>query len=256
MTFKGKVVLVTGASSGIGAATAQLLATKYATVALVGRNERNLKEVASRCVQPGTPDPFIIIADVVNESECPKVIEQVIEKFGKLDVLINSAGIIENGSIETSSLDQYDRVMNVNCRAIFHLTQLSIPYLIETKGNIINVSSVCGLRAFPNVLAYNMSKAAINQFTSCVALELASKGVRCNAVCPGVIVTDLHKRGGMSDEAYKAFLEHCKTTHALGRPGEVNEVAASIAFLASDDASFITGVQLPIDGGRHAMCPR
>lgn len=256
MSFKGKVVLITGASSGIGAATAQLLSTKNATLALVGRNEENLKEIASRCKQPDIPEPLVIIANVVNESEPPTVVDQVIEKFGKLDVLINSAGIIENGSIETSSLDQYDRVMNVNCRAIFHITQISIPHLIKTKGNIINVSSVCGLRAFPNVIAYNMSKAAINQFTSCVALELASKGVRCNAVCPGVIVTDLHKRGGMSDEAYQAFLEHCKTTHALGRPGEVIEVAATIAFLASDDASFITGVQLPIDGGRHAMCPR
>lgn len=256
MSFEGKVVVVTGSSSGIGRGTAELLSTKKAILALVGRNEENLKEVAERCKQPNVPEPLVIIADVANESEPPKIIDQVIQKFGKLDVLINSAGIIANGSIETCSLEQYDNVMNVNCRAIFQLTQLAIPHLIKTKGNIVNVSSVCGVRSFPNVIAYNMSKAAINQFTSCVALELALKGVRCNAVCPGVIVTEIHKRGGMSDEAYQAFLEHCKTTHALGRVGEVNEVAATISFLASDDASFITGVLLPIDGGRHAMCPR
>lgn len=259
MSLQGKVVLITGASSGIGAAVAEkFLSIKGMALALAGRNEENLKEIADRCKQQSNNaiEPLIIIADITNELEASSVIKQVIEKFGKLDVLINSAGIIENGSIETSNLGQYDRVMNINCRAIFHLTHLAVPHLIKTKGNIVNVSSVCGLRAFPNVLAYNMSKVALNQFTSCIALELASKGVRCNAVCPGVVVTELHKRGGMNDEAYEAFLEHCKTTHALGRPGQATEVAEAIAFLASDEASFITGVQLPIDGGRNAMCPR
>jgi len=96
----------------------------------------------------------------------------------------------------------------------------------------------------------------VDQFTRCVALELAAKGVRVNCVNPGVTVTNLHARGGMDPETYKKFLEHSKTTHALGRPGDVKEVAAAIAFLASDAASFSTGVSLPVDGGRHAMCPR
>lgn len=163
---------------------------------------------------------------------------------------------IGSGTIETTSLDQFDHIMNVNVRSLFRLTQLAVPHLIETKGNVVNLSSVCGIRSFPNVLAYNISKSAVDQFTNCVALELAPKGVRVNSVCPGVIITELHKRGGMDNEAYENFLEHCKNTHALGRPGNVDEVAAAIAFLASDSASFITGVQLPVDGGRHAMCPR
>lgn len=173
-----------------------------------------------------------------------------------MDVLINNAGILETGSIENTNMEQFDRVMNTNIRSIFHLTMLAVPHLIATKGNIVNVSSVNGIRSFPNVLAYNISKTAVDQFTRCVALELAPKQVRCNSVNPGVTVTNLHKRGGMNDEAYVKFLEHSRTTHALGRPGNATELAEAIAFLASDAASFITGTNLPVDGGRHAMCPR
>lgn len=146
--------------------------------------------------------------------------------------------------------------MNINVRSVFHLTQLAVPYLIATKGNIVNVSSVNGIRSFPGVLAYNISKSALDQFTQCVALELADKQVRVNSVNPGVIVTNIHKRGGMDEEAYAKFLEHSKATHALGRAGNVEEVAEAIAFLASDRSSFITGTLLPVDGGRHSMCPR
>lgn len=255
MSFVNKVIIITGASSGIGAATAEHLSKQQADLVLVGRNATNLREIVDAC-QANEANVLEVIADVCDEDDAKRIIDAAIEKFGKIDVLINSAGIIGSGSIENTSLDQYDNIMNVNCRAVFRLTQLAVPHLIETKGNIVNLSSVCGIRSFPNVLAYNMSKSAIDQFTNCVALELADKGVRVNSVCPGVIVTELHKRGGMNDEAYAKFLEHCKQTHALGRAGNVEEVAAAITFLASDSASFITGVQLPVDGGRHAMCPR
>lgn len=163
---------------------------------------------------------------------------------------------MERGTIEDTSLEQYDRVMNTNMRAVYQLTMLAVPELIKTKGSIVNISSVNGIRSFPGVLAYNISKAAVDQFTRCVALELAPKGVRCNSVNPGVIITEIHKRGGMDEEAYAKFLEHSRSTHALGRPGQVEEVSGVIAFLASDKASFITGASLPVDGGRHAMCPR
>lgn len=121
---------------------------------------------------------------------------------------------------------------------------------------MVNVSSVNGIRSFPNVLAYCVSKAAVDQLTACTAIELAAKGVRVNAVNPGVIMTPLQMRGGLSDEQYQKFLEHSKTTHALGRVGEVDEVAEAIAFLASDNSAFITGISMPVDGGRHALCPR
>lgn len=257
MNFNGKVVLITGASSGIGAGTAEYFAKLGATLALTGRNAVNLNATIEKCVTAeGTPRPLPIIGDITDESDAKMIIEKVVQTFGKLDVLINNAGIIDRGTIETTSLEQYDRVMNTNVRSLYHLTMLAVPHLIASKGNVVNVSSVNGIRSFPGILAYNMSKSAVDQFTRCVALELAAKGVRVNSINPGVIITDIHKRGGMNDEEYSKFLEHSRSTHALGRAGNVEEAAAAIAFLASDLASFITAVQLPVDGGRHAMCPR
>lgn len=255
MNFDGKVVLITGASSGIGEGTAKYLAKLGALLALTGRNVDNLNKVGAACETVGQK-PLLLVADVTKVDDNKRVIDEIIAKYGKLDVLVNNAGIIGNGSIEDTSLEQYDEIMNTNVRAVYHLTMLAVPHLVKSKGNIVNLSSVAGNRSFPGILAYGMSKAAIDQFTRCTALELASKQVRVNAVNPGVIVTDIHKRGGMSEEAYAAFLEKCKQTHALGRPGTPEEVASTIAFLASDAASFITGVTINVDGGRHAMCPR
>lgn len=253
MSFAGKVVLITGASSGIGRATAVHLAKLGASLSLSGRNVSNLKDVQTEI---NGKHCFTVTGDVTKETDTQHILNETVKRFGKLDVLINNAGILETGTIENTSLEQYDRVMNTNIRSIYHLTMLAVPHLVEAKGNIVNVSSVNGIRSFPGVLAYNLSKTAVDQFTRCVALELAAKGVRCNSVNPGVTITNLHKQGGMNDEAYVKFLEHSRTTHALGRPGQVAELAAAIAFLASDSASFITGVNLPVDGGRHAMCPR
>ncbi|XP_034115471.2 uncharacterized oxidoreductase TM_0325-like [Drosophila albomicans] len=255
-SFKDKVIIVTGASSGIGAATAVHLASLGGKLVIVGRNVKKLKETADNILAVGGSAALQLEVDMNKEADVEQIIPATIKHFGKLDVLVNNAGIIELGSIETTSLEQYDRIMNTNVRAVYQLTILATPELIKTKGNIVNVSSVCGLRSFPGVLAYNVSKSAVDQFTRCVARELASKGVRVNCVNPGVIITELQKRGGLDDDAYAKFLERSKETHALGRPGEVGEVAAAIAFLASEDASFSTGVNLPVDGGRHAMCPR
>jgi NAD(P)-dependent dehydrogenase (short-subunit alcohol dehydrogenase family) len=252
--FTGKVALITGASSGIGAATAKLFSRLGATLALSGRNLENLEKVAKEC--EGEKPPILIKADLGIEEDTKLILEKTISELGRIDILVNNAGVLEMGTIENSSLEQYDRVMNVNLRAVYHLTMLAVPHLVKTQGNIVNISSVNGIRSFPGVLAYNISKAGLDQFTRCVALELAPKGVRVNSVNPGVIVTELQKRGGLTDEAYANFLERSKETHALGRPGNVDEVAKAILFLASDDASFTTGCNFPVDGGRHAMCPR
>lgn len=265
MDFTDKVVIITGASSGIGAGTAEYLSKCGASLVLVGRNADNLQKISEKCTANKTssstttspPPPLLITADITKEHDVERIIDETIKHYNRLDVLINNAGIIGVGSIENTSLEQYDTIMNTNVRSIYHLTMLAVPHLVKTQGNIVNVSSVNGLRAFSGVLAYCVSKAAIDQFTRCTALELAPKKVRVNSVNPGVIVTDIHKRGGMDEQAYQTFLERCKTTHALGRPGQVDEVAAAIAFLACNEFSgFITGASLPIDGGRHAMCPR
>ncbi|EDV94829.1 uncharacterized oxidoreductase TM_0325 [Drosophila grimshawi] len=255
-SFKQKVIIVTGASSGIGASAAVHLASLGGLLTIVGRNVEKLQETAEKILAAGGSSALQLQADMNNEADVERIIAATLAKHGRIDVLVNNAGIIEIGTIENTSLAQYDRVMNTNVRAIYQLTMLAAPELVKTKGNIVNVSSVNGIRSFPGVLAYNLSKAAVDQFTRSVALELAPKGVRVNSVNPGVIVTNIHKRGGMDEATYQNFLEHSKTTHALGRTGDVKEVAAAIAFLASDEASFTTGVSLPVDGGRHAMCPR
>ncbi|CAO1297143.1 unnamed protein product [Diamesa tonsa] len=256
MDFTNKVIIITGASSGIGAGAAEYLSTLGASLVLTGRNLLNLKETAKDC----KGSPLLVVGDVNVEADRVNIINKTIEKFGKLNVLVNNAGMGEGGDIQTgivsTTMEQYDQVMDTNVRSVFHLTQLAIPHLIKTQGNIVNVSSVAGPRSFPNLLAYCMSKAALDQFTKCVALELAPENVRVNSINPGLIATDFHKRLGMNDEDYQTFLEKSKETHALGRVGTVDETSHAIAFLASDLASFITGAQLPVDGGKAAMCPR
>jgi len=257
MQFAGKVVLITGASSGIGAATAKHFAKLGASLALAGRNKQNLTKVASECTKSSNDkDHLLLTGELTNEIDTKALLDKTIQYFGKLDVLVNNAGILESGSVENTNMAQYDRLMNTNVRSIYHLTTLAVPHLIKTKGNIVNVSSVNGIRAFPGVFAYCISKAAVDQLTRCAALDLGPKQVRVNSVNPGVTVTNLHTTGGMNKEQYEAFLKRAQETHVLGRPGQPEEVARTIAFLASDDASFITGVSMPVDGGRHAMCPR
>jgi NAD(P)-dependent dehydrogenase (short-subunit alcohol dehydrogenase family) len=195
-------------------------------------------------------------ADISNDAEANQALSKAISALGGIDILVNAAGHIANGTIEDTSLKAWDDMLNINVRTIFNLMQKALPSLIERKGNIVNVSSVTGLRAFPGVLAYCVSKAAVDQLTRCSALELAAKGVRVNAVNPGVVVTEIHKRGGMNDEAYAAFLERSKQTHPLGRVGRPEEIADLVLFLASDEASWITGATYSIDGGRAQTCAR
>lgn len=191
------------------------------------------------------------------ESDNQSFIDKTIERFGKLDVLINNAGEGRDGSIETATLADIDFAWNTNTRSVFHLTSLAVPHLIKTKGNVVNVSSVAGLRSFPGFLPYGLSKAALDQFTKCISLDLAPKGVRVNSVNPALIVTNFHKKVGMDDETYDRFCERAKVTHPIGRPGTTSEVAHAIAFLADNKAaSFITGTLLAVDGGMVMSCPR
>jgi NAD(P)-dependent dehydrogenase (short-subunit alcohol dehydrogenase family) len=253
--LRGKVALVTGATSGIGRATALRFAEEGAQVTLVGRSRGALSEVAAEIVARGG-EAFAVVADVTKEEDAERVVRETIDDFGALDVLVNAAGILSNGTVETTSLAAWDAMLDVNLRAVFNLMRLSVPHLEKRAGNVVNVSSVTGLRAFPGVLAYCVSKAGVDQLTRCAALELAPKKVRVNAVNPGVVVTQVHRRGGMSEENYATFLEHSKTTHPLGRVGEAREVAELILFLASERAAWITGATYSIDGGRAQTCAR
>lgn len=253
--FAEKVVLVTGATSGIGRACALRFAGAGAHIAAVGRNEEALADL-SKEVRATSGKTLLLQADLSLSQEAERVVDRTIEHTGGIDVLVNAAGHIATGTIEDTSLEAWDAMLNINLRAVFYLTQRAVPSLIERRGNVVNVSSVTGMRAFPGVLAYCVSKAGVDQLTRCTALELAAKGVRVNAVNPGVVVTEIHRRGGMTDEQYDSFLERSKQTHPLGRVGQAKEIAELVFFLASDRASWITGATYSIDGGRAQTCAR
>ncbi|TNE47105.1 MAG: SDR family oxidoreductase [Deltaproteobacteria bacterium] len=253
--MQGKVVVVTGASSGIGWSTALKFAQEGAVVVVAARSEAKLQELAALIREQGG-QVTVCPTDLMKDEDMENLVQSTLDQRGRLDVLVNAAGIIGSGTIENTTREAWDTMMQLNTRSPFYLMQLAMPALIESQGNVVNVSSVTGVRSFPGVLTYCVSKAALDQLTRCAALDVASKGVRINAINPGVVVTNLHKQAGMDDEAYSKFLEHSKTTHPLGRVGTPEEAAELIYFLASPRAGWITGVTYELDGGRAQTCAR
>ncbi|XP_030378162.1 uncharacterized protein LOC115626821 [Scaptodrosophila lebanonensis] len=257
MSLSGKVVITTGASSGIGAAIAQVVAREGARVVLVGRNLVNLQATQAVLVQKQgrqAGDVLIVQGDVTKDSK--SIVQQTLAKFGRVDVVVNNAGVLSVGGLADLDIEEFDRVLNTNLRGVVLLTQAALPELLKTKGAVVNVSSVAGLRPFAGALSYGVSKAALDQFTKITAMELAPLGVRVNSVNPGFVVTNIHSRIGIKDEVYDAIHQRAIETHPMGRVGDVLEVAEAVAFLASDKASFTTGALLPIDGGKHNLTPR
>ncbi|MCR4416945.1 MAG: SDR family oxidoreductase [Ignavibacteria bacterium] len=247
-----KIALITGATSGIGNATLRKFIAEGFFVVGVGRNQNKLDELKNEFGD----SIDVYRADVSKKEDRINLVEYLKSKNYELDVLVNSAGILRNGTIENTSLEAWNEMIETNLTSTFHLMNLCIPLLEKKKGSIVNVSSVTGLRSFPNILAYCVSKAGVDHLTRCAALELAPKGIRVNAVNPGVVVTNCHLNSGMDQEAYNRFLEHSKTTHPIGRVGKAEEIADLIFFLASEKAGWITGETIAIDGGRHLTCAR
>lgn len=253
--FFGQRALITGASSGIGRATALLLAQRGAHVALVARDQNALQSLSQEIQHQGG-QVSLYPGNLLDQHERKRVVDSLLQSLGGLELLVNAAGAIKSDSVENATLEGWAWLMELNLTAPFHLLQLCLPALKASQGSVVNVSSVTGVRAFPGVMSYCVSKAGLDQMTRCAALELAQDGIRVNSVCPGVVRTELHKRSGMDEEAYMKFLHHSQSTHPLGRVGEPEEVAELIAFLGSKQSGWITGVNLPIDGGRHATCAR
>ena len=252
--FAGKVALVTGGSSGIGRATARALAAEGAKVMVAGRRRDRLEAVVAELASAGA-DAALVTGDVRDESVGVAWVTETARRFGGLDALVNAAGVIGNGGVTDVATAEWDRVMDSNLRSVFLLTRAAAPELIRRKGGVVNLSSVAATRPYANLLAYCVSKAAVDALTRCAALDFAPHGVRVNAVNPGVVVTELHTvTNAVAD--YTAFLERSKTTHPLGRVGQAEEVAAAILFLLSDESGWITGATLPIDGGRALASAR
>lgn len=250
-----RAAIVTGASSGIGRATATRLARDGFSVLLVGRDEAALAALCAEIERSGGRAASLV-ADVTAADAPRAIVARAISVFGGVDALVNAAGVIASGSVADTTDAGWDAMMDVNVRAPFRLMREAAAALAERRGAVVNISSVAGLRAFPGLASYSVSKAAVNQLTRAAALDFAPKGVRVNAVNPGVVVTNLHRRGGMDAAKYAEFLERSKSTHPLGRPGQPEEVADLIAFLVSPAAGWITGETISIDGGRHLTCLR
>ncbi|KAJ2939514.1 hypothetical protein O0L34_g6344 [Tuta absoluta] len=249
--LKDKVALVTGASSGIGAAIAEKFAEEGAKVAMVGRNQAKLANVAKQVEKKGAK-PLVIVGDVTNEDDCRRILSETLKHFGKLDILVNNAGIGGSGSIvDEHAMQKFDQVMNTNLRSAVFMTHIAAPHLIETKGNIINMSSVAGKATFQSMsFTYGVSKAALDHFTRCTALELSAKGVRVNAINPGPVKSDIIANAGVTDSAaISAIQERMRSNTALGRIAEAEEVADLTVFLASDKARSITGSTYITDNG-------
>lgn len=246
MSFENKVVIVTGASSGIGAATAILFSKEKANVTLVGRNVTKLAKVAALCITKH----LIVCADISNEDEVKSIVEQTLKEFGKIDILVNNAGIMKSGTIRMGDiLNAFDDVMATNTRAAIHLTCLCTDHLIASKGNVVNVSSVAGkvLLSPSGMLAYGISKAALNLFSQGAAVELSEHGVRVNSVSPGPVATDIILNSvGVDTTVTWKDLEDITLLHRVSEPDEIAEL---IVYLASDKSRGITGSNFVTDNG-------
>mmetsp|Transcript_4951 Transcript_4951/g.9450 ORF Transcript_4951/g.9450 Transcript_4951/m.9450 type:complete len:270 (+) Transcript_4951:61-870(+) len=262
-----KVALITGASSGIGYATAKMFAAEGAMVAVTGRRAENLSELVSAI--EGTGGSAVAIpGDVTDDADVANVVEKTVEAFGKLDILVNNAGVLRGGAVGSqggakTALDTWDFNMAVNARAPLSFIESAAPHLKSQSGSaIVNVSSVNGLQSFGGTASYCASKAALDMLMRCASVDLAPHGVRVNNVNPGVVITELQKSGGMAEEAYESFVRRsAEVTHplsqALGRCASADEVAACVLFLAdSKQSSYVTGTSLKVDGGRGNLGAR
>ncbi|XP_014371270.2 uncharacterized oxidoreductase TM_0325 [Papilio machaon] len=248
MDFINKVVLITGASSGIGAACAVLFARASAKLAIVGRNIDNLKKVAENCETESGHAPLLISADITIEDNVEKIVKETIDCHGKIDVLVNNVGISVIAGIR-DGVQPLDKIMETNIRGAYMLTHRVIPYLEATKGNIVNVSSVLSTKAMSTMTPYCMSKAAMDMFTKCLAMELADKGVRVNSVNPGPVRTNFFTRAGLNSEHNDALMTNFAAMLPLKMVCESEDVAEMIIYLASDKARCVTGSCMLIDCG-------
>nr|XP_002129412.1 uncharacterized protein LOC100179397 [Ciona intestinalis] len=248
--LKDKVVVITGASSGIGEEIAYTFAKQGAALGVCGRNKEKLGKVAEQCKAHGAGKVIEIIGDLMKLNDIDQMVEEVVSKLGDVDVLINNCGAIVNGGIETPNVEDFDKIFHVNVRAPFYLTQKCVPHLKKTKGCVVNISTLLTKICETNNLLYSMAKCSIDHFTKSTALELAKYDIRVNSVNPAVVLTPILQQM-FSPEKLSEVLGEVGPMHPLGSKClSTQEIADTVIFLSTSGARCITGTCLLADRGR------
>jgi len=242
MKLQGKSAIVTGGGSGIGQACTKLFSKEGANVAIFGRRQDRLnataKEVGSQILT--------ITGDLMVNNDLDNLVSKTLQTFGKIDIVVNNGGIFTGSPIHETNDNDWDTIMNTNLRSVFQLTKRVLPHMIEHKAGVfVHISSIAGLIAIPGVAAYNVSKGALLQFNKSIAMEYGPLGIRSNAICPGLVKTEMTEEL-MKD---KKLMQEWSKEYPIGRFGLPKDIASACLYLASDDSSFVTGVALPVDGG-------
>jgi len=242
-SFAGKTVIITGASTGIGADCAIEFAKRKANLVLNARNLEALEKTKNVCLSHGlrSDQVVFVLGDLVEDKVQQAIVDKAIEKFGKIDILINNAAKTETINVVTVRIKDFDEILNLNLRAPIGLSLIALPHLIKTKGNIVNISSVASIRPVQSRMAYSTSKAGLDMFTRTLAFNAARYGVRVNSVNPAIVPTNFGKDSNQDPVIKQRIRDTVKTVHPLGRVGKVEEVTNAVLFLASDKAAFTTG---------------
>lgn len=254
MRLKDKVAIVTGASSGIGKAIGEIFAREGGKLALVaGRNVAEVEKLAQKVNSSGG-EALALSADLTDEMQVKKLFQTVFDRFGRIDILVNSAGIIGSAKpIEEMDSEDWDRVFRTDVRGTFLCAKYCLPYMLEQKsGNMINLSSVAGMKGSMISPCYGAAKGAVIAFTKSMAMRYARKGIRINCISPGTIDTPMtqnYQADGNTPEEKEKLAQSFREKHPIGRFGTAEEVAQGALYLASDDSSFVVGINLPVDGG-------
>ncbi|HWV35627.1 MAG TPA: glucose 1-dehydrogenase [Thermomicrobiales bacterium] len=247
--LQGKTAIITGAASGIGAGTAELFAEEGARLILVDQNEAALESVASKLPSPSPGEPLRCAGDIAATATVERAISLALEATGKIDIVVNNAGIMESRPLAEVDEAAWDRLLDVNLRSMYVMTRRALPHMLAAgRGAIVNTSSVMAFLTEPHYEAYTTSKAGIIGFTKAVAVSYAAQGIRSNCICPGWVDTPMNR--ALADElGVDALNRVVSQQQPLGRMVSTREVAQAILFLASDEASGVTGVALNVDGG-------